>query len=216
MYAGVMVPRAIPSQTDEPTALTAFIPTTAGTKWVYQTTVSFRGQVGREEETHLIIDAHDEGDSRIATILQSGGVGFSSLPQRRQLKVSGDGVQSRTFRSRPWRGREVDEEPIPWRVMFPGSLSAGTTWVVDHQDERSRHSFTVNGWEAVHVPAGAYRAVRVDYAITEQNSSGTVAGRLPGAVWISPGIGLVKFELSSDFVPYKLTMELKSFSTPAR
>jgi hypothetical protein len=68
-------------------------------------------------------------------------------------------------------------------------------------------SFTAGGSEEVEVPAGKYKAVRVD-------ADGTIAGTRTGVTyWFAPDIGVVKMRYSiagSDSV-----LELKSF-TPGK
>jgi hypothetical protein len=210
LYAGVLVPRAIPDRTDEPTTPAAYFPTTVGTKWVYQLTDRSRHGIMRWEEIEVITDARESAEERIVIVKQLKG---DTTRRSREWAVSDTGVRWRVLPEQRWRD-ERREEPTPWEPSFPQGIAPGTSWTVERPDDRSRHVCTVTGWETVHVPAGAYKALRMNVEIIELDRSGNRAGALQGACWFAPGVGCVKFDLAADFAPWSLTRELMSFSMP--
>jgi hypothetical protein len=212
LYAGVLVPRNIPDRTDEPTNPAAYFPTAVGTKWVYQVTTQYRGRPGRSERAEIITDVTEYDGERLVRLREIEG--DSSYTQR-EWAVSDNQVRYRLLREpRYWdRGRR-DEEPEPWRVMFPAGMKPGATWADERPNDRTRRVYTMAGWETVRVPAGAYFAARMNVEIIDFKTTGEMAGTTTGSMWFAPGVGYVKFELVSNFAPFKLVTELKSFSTP--
>jgi hypothetical protein len=88
------------------------------------------------------------------------------------IAVSADGL----FRVSS-NGKAVDT-PV---MLFKLPAKAGTKW--ERGPEGSQTTYTVVGEEDVEVPAGKYKAVRVEEA---------VGGGTRTVLWFAPGVGLVK------------------------
>src|SRR5215211_2621870 len=90
LYAAVLVPRAIPDRTDEPTSPAAYFPTAVGTKWVYQVTYRMIGRSRVMAEIEWLAAVADVGGEQVVTVKQLDSSDF------KEWAVSADGVRSRS------------------------------------------------------------------------------------------------------------------------
>jgi hypothetical protein len=97
-------------------------------------------------------------------------------------------------------------------LRFP--VKAGDSWVVDIPSQEgglqgSTGTATVGDVEEVQVPAGKFRAVRVDVTITAVDGKPLAKPRR-ATRWYAPGVGLVKVAAGTG-----VTRALKAF-TPGK
>ena len=209
LYAAVLVPRAIPSRTDEPTSPAAYFPTAVGTKGVYEVTYRTSGRSRVMQEIEWITAVTDAGGERVITVKR-----LDDPEQFTEWVVSDAGIRSRSLLEVDWRRPESHLELESWYPVLPARLVPGERWTSEKNSGRRRTVCTVTGWETVRVPAGAYKALRVDVEFTEFDRAGKHALTFTGAQWHAPGVGLVKTELTSDIARFRVVRELRSFSTP--
>lgn len=100
-----------------------------------------------------------------------------------QFEVSNHGIAALVIGGTPLR------EPV-FHLRLPAK--AGETWVAEEQVVGdvvfSRRTFTTGPEEEVEVPAGKFRAIRVDVTTPHGASSN----------WYAPGVGLVKTVLKTS------------------
>jgi hypothetical protein len=180
-----------------------------GDTWTYRATHQL-GLVGHE--THQVATVVRAGPSEVLLSIQEVG---STLPPRDQL-VGAD-----------WsRFRNVDGKDTVVNRPFDFPLSPGKTWQVEYKDDHPtdrKHSsekitekYSVTGWEDVTVPAGTFKALKIECegqwtaviapavgaaAQTRSDAQGstvvmqtnraapqTVTGRLYKAFWYVPSV----------------------------
>jgi hypothetical protein len=142
-----------------------YFPLDPGIAWTYETTAGRRyvkRVVGREK-----VGGAD------CAVVQHGET------ERHWLSAGADGV--RVHRS---KGVAFDE-PL---LIFKFPLAAGDAWSGKGgtRDGEIRYAFTTAGEEAVEVPAGAYRAMRVDWTMGQGDQASK------GKTWLARGVGPVK------------------------
>jgi hypothetical protein len=208
LYAAVIVPRAIPARTDEPTSPAAYFPTAVGTRWVYQVT-QYRFEEVRDWEEIEKVTGITNGHEKIVTVRQFGG---HALYPIMEWGVSNSGLRRRWVPD-PECILE-GEQPTRWSLLIPTRVAPGENWIAEREGSRSKTVLTVAGWETIHVPAGAYKTLRVDIEIIQSDHDGKPALTITGAQWYAPGVGCVKLELKCDLALFEVVRELMSFSTP--
>lgn len=80
-------------------------------------------------------------------------------------------------------GRKVDP-PISWLKMPHAERNS---WSATWAPTGVKFDFTAKGWEMVEVPAGRFRAMKVERV---ESQEGTVQGTT--SYWYSPGLGCIK------------------------
>jgi hypothetical protein len=175
----------------------AYFPTRVGAKWVYDD--------GKETESVREVTAvHVQRDQTIVTVSEAGPKG-AVVAER--VAVSAAGICRLEFNGFP-----LDRY---WLLKLPAK--EGDRWEFDtpaQQDERGRGlrgekgTVTVGPTEEVEVPAGSYRAVRLEIAVTAINGKAVPAIRYTS--WYAPVVGLVKMTRGTEW-----TRVLKSF-TPSK
>jgi hypothetical protein len=170
----------------EKTKTPDYYPTALGSRWVYK--------VGETEIATEVTAVEVKKDARLATI--STLVNGKAVSTER-ISVSDKGV----FRD------QINKADLkPPLCILKSPLKSGDKWEVDSsvQDQPMKMSFTAGGPEEVEVPAGKYKAVRVD-------ADGTIAGtQTKVTYWFAPDVGVVKLKYTiagSDAI-----LELKSFT----
>ncbi len=164
LYVAVVLPREIPKDYGTPTSPTVYFPDTVGTKWVYKLTR--HGPFRRHEaidEIEMITAATERDGERFVTVRQLEGDSPNSL---REYWLSESGVRSRSLSDPIGDYWMRQRQPGPWIAGLPARIVNGETWTYDLPADRSRTVSTIAGWETVRVPAGAYRALRVNSEIT--------------------------------------------------
>jgi hypothetical protein len=164
-----------------------YYPTALGSKWVYK--------VGETEMATEVTAVEAKKGARLATIATL--VNGKAVATER-LSVSANGV----FRDRI---NKADLKPPLCILKLP--LKSGDKWEVDSdvQGQAMKMALTVRESEEVEVPAGKYKAVRVD-------ADGTIAGTQTGVTyWFAPDVGVVKIRYT--IAGNESIMELKSFTT---
>ena len=208
LYAAVLVPRAIPSRTDEPTSPAAYFPTAVGTKWVYQVTRRAHGRQQCSEEIESVVTVTGDRE-RSVTVRQLQG---DSPHELTEWLVSGKELRRRSRPDQEGRFR-TSAQPGPWITVLSAPLALGNSWTRENPSERELAVFTIAGWETVSVPAGVYRAVRVSVEATFfDRKSMKPIGTITGAWWYAPGIGCVKQEVVGHYAPFTIVRELASFT----
>jgi hypothetical protein len=187
----------VPRATPESTSSAAYFPTAVGTKWVYCLTESGTRWHTREYERIQLITAVTEKDGvRFVTVTESGNYDAGSITE---WSVSEAGL----------RHRSLDrDEARAWYTVLPAQIAPGVTWTEDIAEERSRIVQTVVGWEVVRVPAGVYRAVRIEFVEEHPHVAGKI---MTGAWWYVPGIGCVKHVVTGRAGLFEIVEELVAF-----
>jgi hypothetical protein len=127
----------------------------AGDSWVYKTTTE-KGQSGWTQKHNEIQVIHGGATSILLAIRETG----STQPAKEQL-VGSDWSRFRNING--------EEKVVNRPFVFP--LKEGKTWETDytedhpnkdHKSERFHSTYRVTGWEDVDVPAGHFRAMKVE------------------------------------------------------
>jgi hypothetical protein len=114
------------------------------------------------------------------------------------IDVSASGVYKVAFAGKVFAAPEA---------MLKLPAKPGDTWTVDYETPPHRDvvtaTYTVGKVEDVEVPAGKFKAIRVESNTTE---------RLPGSStsWYAPGVGLVKWV--SPFRGVEQTLVLRAYT----
>ena len=142
-----------------------YFPLKEGTVWTYET-VSGRGFVKRVLGTDRVGEA-------ACTLVQLGET------EKHWLTAQKDGV--RVHRS---KGMTYDT-PL---LLFKFPLKAGDRWdgEAGSSEGAYRYDFSNGGEEDVEVPAGKFRAYRIDWTMTRGET------RVRGKTWLARGVGSVK------------------------
>jgi len=183
---------AAPRAKDAPAV---YFPTRVGDRWVYDD--------GKEKESVREVTAVQVGrDETIVTVSEPGRKAVAE-----RVAVSAAGVRRLEFNGFPLDG--------DWLLKLPAK--EGDKWEFDtpaQQDERGRGlrgekgTVTVGPTEEVEVPAGKFRSVRLEIAVTAINGKAVPAIRYTS--WYAPEVGLVKVTRGEEW-----TRVLKSF-TPGK
>lgn len=150
-----------------------YFPTTVGTKWVYET-------ASGELESAVVSAVEKDGND---LIVSREGVDGTRTAYSKML-VSADGLR---------QVRELTDGKVGW--VLKTTLKAGQSWAMPEGGKR-----TVHGPEDVQVPAGKFRALRVEW----EQSGGTCTS------WYAAGVGEVKRVHKRDEIE-TVTRALKSF-----
>jgi hypothetical protein len=182
----------------------AYWPLRAGARYEYRGT--FQGQVFEKtlvvrqvdvgsEAAYYFIESDDEergGDSLIGA---GNNIGAGLYVNR------ADGVYTADVLALSGARRVT---PKAMRRMLPTPLAVGA---VTHLDGHWAHTYTVEGFESVKVPAGAFeRVVRVGIKAGE-NGADTESS----TAWIAPDIGVVRWQRATGRVD-----ELVAFHPPPK
>jgi hypothetical protein len=202
LTAGVALVLAVPigaAPKLKDVAVGPYYPTTVGDRWVTET----KTQTEDGDVTHTlaeVVTAVEKADGvLVVSVDQEVDGGVAGQPSR--MKVTADGL----FRVNAFGGTAYD---APYCVLkLP--LKAGATWTSEAKmggTTRSTFKYRVAGDEDVEVPAGKFKAVRIEVEIDTQGRPGR------STIWYAPRVGVVKQEHEST---RKYTKVLKSF-TPAK
>ena len=179
---------------DEAKAPVLYHATKVGTKWVYRH--------GDEEVTKTVTGVEARGAATVVTV-------EVSLRKEKvwseQLAVSADGVALVGF-------DDVAFDRPAW--LLRARVRVGDQWEAEYAGHSVavRTTATARGEEAVAVPAGRFRALRVE-AVTV----GRPEPRTPrtSAVFYAPGVGVVREDVKTEAGVWVTTAVLKSF-TPGK
>lgn len=147
-----------------------YYPMVAGASWEYEIQVPGRTS-GVVEQVAI---ATDTKGGRLLTVTRTYQGDTIDLEK---VEVSNRGV------CRLWvAGRKLDDPE--WMVKTP--FKAGDTWTFTTNGPIPlKLSYTVCGEEDVEVPAGKYKAIRVDRAADGHPN-------FAASLWYAPGVGLIK------------------------
>lgn len=171
-----------------------YYPTAVGTKWVYD--------LSGRDLTWEVTAAETKAGETLVTITQTIAGGEPEPIVK--ASVSAKGVYQ--LEIGPFKVDPVCE------LRFP--VRAGDSWAVDIPSQGgglkgSTGTVTVGDVEEAEVPAGKFRAVRVDVAVTAVDGK-PLSNPRRATRWYAPGAGLVKLTAGTD-----VTRALKSF-TPGK
>lgn len=142
-----------------------------GAEWTYE--------VASREVVEVVTDARDEGTAKVITLARVDG--GKRVPHQ-TLSVSWAGVFM-------LKGDGADLDPPLCLLKLP--CKPGDTWACDFAPRGElgvAGRAEARGVEAVRVPAGEFRAVRVDRAYTSGGEPDTQR------CWYAPQVGLVRME----------------------
>jgi hypothetical protein len=203
LLAGTAWTGAAPVPRHIPRDLPLYLPTTIGTRWVYQTTDETPKGIKRESETTYFLTDVD-WDKSTARISIHRLTSHGHLYPHWQYIASPNGLVLVGFIDDVWHDlppREIPwgdgltligspflptEAPLPL-LRLPPSPAMSWTYI-DGIWEVTR---TIHGWERVEVPAGTYDAVRVDCLYRPRRDGPSTR---TGTDWYAPKVGLVKYE----------------------
>jgi hypothetical protein len=162
-----------------------YFATRVGARWVTE--------IQGREYTYVVTQVTREDGAMIVSV---GRVeGRRIVPQRR-VKVSDKGL----VLTEDWHGRLLTPYPL---LRTP--VKVGTTWSDGLDEGRGRYlkgKRRVAGVEKVEVPAGTFRAVRVEWDCAPDNDPPYRV-----TIWYAPGIGEIKTAIDG-----KVWSTLRSFS----
>jgi hypothetical protein len=166
-----------------------FIPAIVGTRWVYN--------VDDAEVTEAVTSVTRHNDHAVLAVdtIINGQKWMSEKLTVSQFDIS------RT---------ELNGQPCdPPIFVLRSGLNPGQTWRVVHPGNAV--GFTIDsefiGWEVVDVPAGRYRAVRIDSSYSDRHNNRNLVS------WYAPGVGLIKEEVWTSQSLGTSRKSLKSFTT---
>jgi hypothetical protein len=173
-----------------------YFPTRQGTRRVYE----LRARGATYEHTEVVTRVEKKGAGFRVTTGQEVAPG-STL--KTVTDVSAKGVYLVEFAGK------VHAEPVP---LLKLPAKAGDSWTAEHQipaahGAAATFTYTVGKVEEVKVPAGTFKAIRV-----EEKTDQTVL-RLTATRWYAPGVGLVKAVTATGKI--EQTQVLKSY-TPGK
>jgi hypothetical protein len=181
--AAMLVPAALaapPPPRPKPDEL--YFPTENGFRWVYDS--------GGSEWTLLVSAVEDKGTEKVVAI--SRIIDGKERPHEK-YSVSKKGLALIDNGSANRLAGPICRLRLPARW--------GDQWV--HCDGGVTYAFTVAGAEEVEVPAGKFKAVRVELEVRYERRAA-----LRVSYWYAPEVGLVKSEVGKD----KKLIVLKSFA----
>jgi hypothetical protein len=158
--------------------------TRLGAKWVYD--------ADGKEYTHIVTKVEDTDGGKIVFIGKDEG---GKITPVRKLTVTDKGI---------FQDQDGDEKLDPPFCYLKLPAKVKDTWEANpsHQGKiMGRGTRTLAGYEEIEVPAGKFRAVRVDWDYTPV---GQPTYKIK--TWYAPGVGMVKM------VSGKLTTVLQKFS----
>jgi len=162
-----------------PTESACYYSCLVGSKWVYE----LKGVEG--VETYVVTTVREAEGAKYVTVMKEGKEKFVPFEE---VKVSAQGLV------RVGSDEKKDEFPICW-LKLP--IKPGERW----DDPRStglNAVITCRGLEYVKVPAGIYRAIRVDYV---EPIPPCIIGVCPSGkstIWFAPDVGIVKRKSDHD------------------
>jgi hypothetical protein len=152
-----------------------YFPTTVGTKWVYQE--------GIRQRTEVVTEVEGKGATKVV---------FVGLEEKGKVLPWVNVEVSRRGLFRVWCRGNKDDPPHPW-LKLP--VEGGGEWAYDDIGLGGRIlgkvRATASGPEEVEVPAGTYRAIRVEMSWPARGGLGDWAPST-STRWYAPGVGLVK------------------------
>jgi hypothetical protein len=190
-----------------------YFPTKVGARWVYNWKLGPKGGEKELERTYVITDVADKGGAKIVTLAQevkSGAgqpAGVKVYPLEKYL-VSDDGLFLTEFvdRSVPARADSTFTKLDPPWALLKLPVKPDQSW--EHRSLRGEHEskflYRTVGREEIEVPAGKYKAVRVEEELVVLDNGKPLT--ITKKHWYAPGVGRVRFEQPQD------VKELKSFS----
>jgi hypothetical protein len=161
-----------------------YYPTKVGTKWVFD-------QGGRDVTWEVTAAETKDGET-LVTVSQSIAGGEPETIAKASVTAKGvHNVQVGPFKIDP-----------ACELRFP--VKAGDSWAVDIPSQGgelqgSTGTVTVGEVEEVEVPAGKFRAVRVETVVTAVDGKPLAEPRR-ATRWYAPGVGLVKTTAGKDVV----------------
>jgi hypothetical protein len=171
-------------------------PTKEGDKRIYE----LRTGDTVSETTDVVMKVEHKGDTLVVTVGRELKGVVSPVSK---LEVSEKGV-TRT-------GTGEHEMPTP-RPLLKLPAKPGDQWTYELRApdgaEQPRTTYTVGKEEEVEVPAGKFKAIRVDSMMTLPG--GADQPTIRGSAWHAPGVGLIKSV--SDAGGRERTQVLKSFA----
>jgi hypothetical protein len=186
LVAGAPVP-------EDKNAASRYFPAKKGAKWVYAD--------GTDEKVVVLSEVEAKGGTTVYTFVRRTA-GGGAVPSQK-LKLTEKGV----FRIEVLGG---PVEPPVCLLKVPGSN--GLTWTESARDGPldTRATYSAFGPEEVGVPAGRFKAIRVELVMDVTFSDGSKLERAYRQTnWYAPGLGCVK-QVAGEAVE-----ELKSF-TPGK
>jgi hypothetical protein len=162
------VTSALPIQKDKPKPA-LFYPTQVGTKRVYE-------QAGKDNYVEVITDVTTKGEVTLVTVqeLVDGKLEPSDV-----VSVTENGLSSL------YRGKDKLDPPITFLKL---DAKPGESWKVESSaaDRKFKVRFTFTGEEEVKVPAGRYKALKLESEMTSNGRTFTATA------WYAKGVGMVK------------------------
>jgi hypothetical protein len=159
-----------------PPRLVPYFPTKAGAKWVY-------ADGGTEDRVVLLSDVESKGGATVLTLV-TREPGDKTAPHEK-LRISEKGV----FQTEAL-GKAVD----PPRCVLKLPVTKGQKWEESSKEDglEIKTTYTAFGPEDVEVPAGKFKAIRVELetVFTSPNGTKSVGHRL--TEWYAPGVGCIK------------------------
>jgi hypothetical protein len=152
------------------------LPTAVGTTWVYE------GPSGEYEET-ITESKADEHGTVITVVRTKAGI----EEWQSTFRVSRAGLDMLAS------GGVTYEQPLPF---LKAGAKAGDEWEYTYTRHPTafRNHLKVVGPESVEVPAGKFKAVRVDQSATSSPFGVANPNTLPieSSCWYAPGVGMVR------------------------
>jgi hypothetical protein len=172
-----------------------YFPTAKGATKVFQTTLG--DEVAEVTETVTAVDQKD-GTVRV------------TVSRNVNTDPAGQSVTEVSEKGLSLLSTDGDTYPVP-APLLRLSARAGETWTWEREKPGGgtavRTTYTARGEEDVEVPAGKFRAIRIDSQLEIKSRV------LTSSHWYAPGVGLVKMVSTSGGVDR--TQALKSF-TPGK
>ena len=163
-----------PRLRDEPPRV--YFPMTVGDRWVVEQQL----QSGSEEYTEVVTEVEKKDGATIVTVGRE--VDGKAGPALSHVRVTDDGVYRMSL-----LGTKYDP---PYCVLrLP--LKPGLTWKSEVQSGgvvRTTFQYKAVGEEDVEVPAGKFRAFRLDVNVDSNGRQRT------SSIWYAPNVGVVKLD----------------------
>jgi hypothetical protein len=163
-----------------------YAPTCVGDRQVYEQ----RGPNGTTEGAHVVAKVEEKDGALRVTIQRDGETSVWT-----DMVVSEKGVVWHTL-----RGFKLDY-PVP-AVKLP--LKPGESWEYEPKSGHFKRTYTVGREEEVDVPAGKFRAIRVEEEFTRGDE------RQRHTFWHAPRVGIVKAVIRTETAEW--TQVLTSFT----
>jgi len=154
----------------------SYFPTNVGDRWV----IEMRYPTGTEEYTEEVTDVENKDGALIISIGRE--VDGKLPPQRSQIQITDKGIYRMSL-----QGSAYD---APYRILkLP--LKPGEAWTSEASSggaQSTTFKYRAMREEDVEVPAGKFRAFRIEVDIDTRGRSSR------SAIWYGPGVGIVKME----------------------